>query len=53
MALDILYLPYITEKIRHVYKSKDDLKRKNQAVLLLITAGKHYLSVKKLSALLT
>ena len=46
-------MPDITEKIRHAYKSKHDLKCKNQGVLLLITAGKHYLSVKKLSALLT
>ena len=36
IALDILYVPYNTEKIRHVYKSKYSLKLKNQLILLMI-----------------
>ena len=47
-------MPYNTEKIRLAYKSKHNLKRKNQAILLMITDGKkwHYLVVKRLSSLL-
>ena len=47
-------MPYNTEKIRHAYKSKHNLKRKNQVILLMITDGKklHYLAVKQLPALL-
>ena len=47
-------MPHITEEIRHAYKSKHNLKRKNQVILLMITDRKkwHYLAVKKLSALL-
>ena len=43
-----------TEKIRHAYKSKYNVKRENQVILLIITDGKkwHYLTVKSLSALL-
>ena len=50
----ILYVPHNTEKIRHAYKSKYNLKRGNQVILLMITDGKnwHYLAIKKLSALL-
>ena len=53
MALNILYVPYNTEKIRHVYKSKYSLTRENQVVLLMITDGEkwHYLAVKNLSVL--
>ena len=53
IALDILYMPYNTEKIRHVYKSKYSLKLKNQVILLMITNEKkwHYLAVRKSSAL--
>ena len=42
-----------TEEIRHAYKSKHKLNRKNQIILLMITDSKkwHYLAVKKLSAL--
>ena len=52
-ALNILYVPYNTEKIRHAYKSKYHLTRKNQVILLIIADGKkwHYLAVKSLSAL--
>ena len=54
IALNILYVPHNTKKIRHVYKSKHNLKRKNQVILLMITDGKkwHYLVVKSLPALL-
>ena len=47
-------MPYNTEEIRLAYKSKNNFKRKNQITLLVITDGTkwHYLSVKKLSALL-
>ena len=50
----ILYVPHNTEKKRHAYKSKYNLKRGNQVILLMITDGKnwHYLAIKKLSALL-
>ena len=37
IALNILYVPYNTEKIRHAYKSKDNLTRENQVILLMIT----------------
>ena len=48
IALNILYAPYNTEKIRHAYKSKYNLTH------LMITDGEkwHYLAVKSLSALL-
>ena len=53
IALNILYVSHTTEKIRHAYKSKYNLNRKNQVVLLMITDGKkwHYLAVKHLYAL--
>ena len=49
-----LSVPHNTEKIRHAYKSKHNLKRKNQVILLMTTDGEkwHYLAVKKISALL-
>ena len=52
-ALNILYVPHNTEKIRHGCKSKHNLNRKNQVILLMITDGEkwHYLAVKSLSAL--
>ena len=42
-----------TKKIRDAYKSKYNLERENQVILLMITDGKkwHYLAVKSLSAL--
>ena len=48
IALNILYVPYNTEKIRHEYKSKYNLTRENQVILLMITDGEkwHYLAVK-------
>ena len=39
IALNILYVPHNTEKIRHAYKSKHNLTRENQVILLLITDG--------------
>ena len=53
IALNILYVPHNTEKICHAYKSKYNLTRENQVILLMITNGKkrHYLAVKSLSAL--
>ena len=49
-----MYIPYNTEETRHAYKSKYNLNRENQLILLMITDGEklHYLAVKKLSALL-
>ena len=49
IALNILYVPYNTEEIRHAYKSKYNLEHENQVILLMITDGKkwHYLAVKK------
>ena len=42
-----------TEKIRHAYKSKYNLTRENQVLLLMITDSekRDYLAVKSLSAL--
>ena len=53
IVLDILFVSYNTEKIRHVYKSKYKLTLENQVILLMIADGDkwHYLSVKCLSAL--
>ena len=53
IALNILYVPHNTEKIRHAYKSKNNLTRENQVILLMITDGErwHYLAVKSLFAL--
>ena len=49
-----MYVPHNTEKICHAYKSKYNLTRENQVIFLMITDGEkwHYLTVKKLSALL-
>ena len=54
VALEILYVPDNTEKIRRAYKSKYNLEREKQVILLLISDGEkwHYLAAKKLSALL-
>ena len=53
IPLNILYVPHNTEKIRNAYKSKYNLTRENQVILLMITNGEkwHYLAVKSLSAL--
>ena len=54
IALNILYVLHNTKKICHPYKSKYNLARKSQVILLMITDGEkwHYLTVKKLSAFL-
>ena len=39
IALNILHVPHNTEKIRHAYKSKDNLTRENQVIHLMITDG--------------
>ena len=54
IALNILLVPYNTEKIRLASKSKYDFKRENQVILLMITDGKkwHYLAVKSVPTLL-
>ena len=46
-------MPNNIEKIRQAYKSKYNLKRENQVILLIITDGEKwpYLAVKSLSAL--
>ena len=41
IALNILYVPHNTEEIRYAYKSKYNLKRENQVILLMITDGKN------------
>ena len=48
-------MTYNTKEIRHAYKSKYNLNRENQVILLVTTDGKkwHYLAVKSLSALLS
>ena len=53
IALNILYVPHNSKEIRHGYKSKCNLNRENQVILLMITDGEkwHYLAVKSLSAL--
>ena len=40
IALNILYVPHNTEKICNAYKSKHNLARENQVILLMITDGK-------------
>ena len=54
IALNMLFVPYNTEKIRPAYVSKYNFNRKNQVILLMIIDNKkwHYLAVKSLSALL-
>ena len=54
IALNILFVPYNTKKIRLAYKSKHNFKRDNQVILLMITDVKkwHYLAVERLTALL-
>ena len=54
VALNILYVPFNTKKIEIAYKSKYNLIRDNQIILLMISNGEnwHYLAVKILSRLL-
>ena len=55
VALNILYVPHNTEKIEITYKSKHNLTREKQIILLMISNREnwHYLLVKGLSGLLT
>ena len=54
VALNILYVHFNTKKIEIAYKSKYNLIRDNQIILLMISNGEnwHYLAVKSLSRLL-
>ena len=54
IALNILYVPHNTKKIEIAYKSKHNLTREKQVILLMISNGEnwHYLTVKNLSGLL-
>ena len=54
IALNILYVPHNTKKINIAYKSKHNLTREKQVILLMIRNGEkwHYLTVKNLSGLL-
>ena len=53
VALNILYVPFNPKKIEIAYKSKNNLVRDNQIILLMISNGEnwHYLAVKGLSRL--
>ena len=53
IALNILYVPRNTKKIHVVYKSKHNLTREKQIILLMISNGKkwQYLTVNNLSGL--
>ena len=54
VGLNILYVPHNTKKIEIAYKSKHNLTREKQVILLMISNGEtwHYLTVKNLSRLL-
>ena len=54
VGLNILYVPFNTKRIEIAYKSKYNLVRDNQVILLMISNGEnwHYLAVKSLSRLL-
>ena len=54
IALNILYAPHNTKKINIAYKSKHNLTREKQVILLMISNGEkwHYLTVKNISGLL-
>ena len=54
IVLNILYVPHNTKKIEIAYKSKHNLTREKEAILLMICNGEnwHYLTVKNLSRLL-
>ena len=55
VAPNILYVPHNTKKIENAYKSKHNLTREKQIILLMISNSEnwHYLVVKSLSGLLT
>ena len=54
IALNILYVPHNAKKIEIAYKSKHNLTRQKQVILLMISNGEnwHYLILKNLSRLL-
>ena len=54
IALNILYVPHNTKKIEIAYKSKHNITREKQVILLMISNGEnwHYLVVKSLSGYL-
>ena len=55
IALNILFIPYNTKKIRPAHVSKYNYKRDNQVILLRITNNDknwHYLAVKSIPKLL-
>ena len=54
IALNILYVPHNTKKIEIAYKSRHNLTREKQVILLMISNGEnlYYLTVKNLSGLL-
>ena len=54
IAHNVLYVPHNTGKIHLAYKSKHNLTREKQVILLMITDGEkwHYTAVKRLSGLL-
>ena len=54
VAPNILYVPHETTKIHLAYKSKHNLTREKQVIILMITDGEkwHYTAVKRLSGLL-
>ena len=54
IALNILYVPHNTKKIKIAYKSKHNLTREKQVILLMISNSEnwHYVTVKNLSGLL-
>ena len=53
IVLNILYMSFNTEEIRHAYKWKYNKERKSEVILSTITVSKewHYLAEKNLSAL--
>ena len=55
IALNDLHVPQNFEEIRHAYKSKHNLSRENQVILLMIIDNKrwHYLVVMKLITSIT
>ena len=55
IAINIFYVPFNTKKIEIAYKSKHNLTRDNQIILLMISNGEnwHYLAVKSLLGLFT
>ena len=44
IALNVLYVPYNTEKIKHAYKSKYNKECENQVIPVMITDGKKWQS---------